>query len=224
MTNKQSNRISLIVAVLAIVLILGGVYILQRSFASSSTSTASNNVKTTTSKITPKTTTITPTTTTSQPGNKSTNVATSNSGSATTTTPSSSAQNTAPASSTTTQNQSQSAAAKPTQPAQPIQTVPTTQTQPANSTSNPVKTVSAGNLEQNQFTAKYLGGNQFEIVNCGRSGSQFCVPSGKVALTGGVVGYYNPAQDKTYRVTADWNEGASVGMLFSSVGAMEEVK
>jgi cytoskeletal protein RodZ len=214
MTDKNSNRISLIVAVLAIVLILGGVYMLQKSFTSSSSSAQAKS--TVAKNATVKTSTITPTSST--PTTPSTTGSTTGSASGTTTTTTQSTTS-SPISATIRSTTTSSAS---TTPATTTQTVPTTQ---VNSTT-PTKTTAPANtpLSANQLTAKYIGNNTFEIVSCGKTGTNFCQSPYKVYINNQVANNVGPlSNDKTYKFDATWNEDKN-GILFSNIQSIVEVK
>jgi hypothetical protein len=214
MSDKNSNRISLIVAVLAIVLILGGVYMLQKSFTSTSSSsqaksTVAKNATTKTSTITPSTSPSSAVVTSGTTG--------STSGQATTTTPvtssSSAVTSSTPTGTTTT---------TPPSVVTTTQTVPTTQ---VNTTTSPKATAPATTpLSANQLTAKYIGNNTFEIVQCGKTGTNFCQSPYKVYINNQVANNVGPlSNDKTYKFDATWNEDKN-GILFSNIQSIVEVK
>jgi cytoskeletal protein RodZ len=206
MTDKNSNRISLIIAVLAIVLILGGVYMLQKSFTSSSSSAQAKS--TIAKNATVKTSTITPSSTTSTTPSTTGTTTGSASGTATTTPPIASATTGSTTTSTT--------------PATTTQTVPTTQ---VNATTTAKATAPANTpLSTSQLTAKYLGNNTFEIVQCGKTGTNFCQSPYKVYINNQVANNVGPlSNDKTYKFDATWNEDKN-GILFSNIQSIIEVK
>lgn len=180
MTENKSNKASIIVAILAICLILGGVYLLNQSFTSSNktqetakTSNTSPKTETTSSKATPttsstptsnsQTSTATPTTTNTATPTTSTTTSSGTTNSGTSTTP------------TTTPAATPTPAAKPT-------------------------------LTENQLIAKALsvsssGEVKFEIQECGLPNAKVCKAGTKFSLTG-----VKATADKVYLVSGNISE------------------
>ena len=161
MTENKSNKASIIVAILAICLILGGVYLLNQSFNSSSKTTE------TAKTATPKTETKAPTATSS------------------TATPTTSDSVTTPTTSATptTTNGSQVSTTPTT-----VTTTPTTSTV-ATSPVTPPATVAKPVLTEKQIIAKALsvsstGEVKFEIQECGLLNAKVCKAGTKFSLTG----------------------------------------
>jgi cytoskeletal protein RodZ len=211
MTEKNSNRISLIIAILAIVLIIGGLYVLQRSLSTNSSKSSANSSKTISTQKSngSKTTTVTPSTTSSNQNIDNTSKTTA--GNTSTVAPT-----TAP---TTADPVTTPAAPK----VEPVKQVPTTTgtPQPGTTTASTAPKVA---LNQNELTAKYIGNNTFEIVDCGKTGGSFCKSPYKVYINNQVANNVGPlTNDKTYKFNATWNEDAN-GILFSNIQTIVEVK
>ncbi len=209
MTEKNSNRISLIIAILAIVLIIGGLYVLQRSLSSNSSKSSANSSKTISTQKSSgsKTTTVTPTTNSSTGKTNSSSPVTSG-------TVSTTATNQTPASASTNPEPAK---------AEPVKQIPTTSTS-TQSSGTVQQTTPKAPLNQNELTAKYIGNNTFEIVDCGKTGGVYCKAPYKVYISNQVANNVGPlTNDKTYKFDATWNEDQN-GILFSNIQTILEVK
>ncbi len=182
MPENKSNKASIIVAIVAICLILGGVYLINQGVNSSNKTkeTAQNTNSNSSSSSTPTTSTSTKaTTSTTEP----TETTTPTTNTAATTTPTT-VDTTTPATTTT--------------PSTSSTTTPTTT--PTTTTPEPAK------LENNQIVAKALsvsdsGETRFEIKECGIPNATVCKAGTKFTLTG-----VKSSVDKTYLVSGNITE------------------
>jgi cytoskeletal protein RodZ len=165
MPENKSNKASIIVAVVAICLILGGVYLINQGV--SSTNKPKETAQTTTSNSS-----------SSNTPSSSSNTSTTSSetqSSSTSTTPSTSTETNSNTTTTTTPAETPSTPAATTTPTTPAATTTPTTTTPK--------------LESNQLTAKVLsisdaGETRFEIVECGLENAKVCKAGSKIILSG----------------------------------------
>jgi cytoskeletal protein RodZ len=227
MSEKNTNRISLFIGVVAVALILGGVYVLNRMITTPTTpSTPTKSVAKTTS---PKT--ISPSnsdnTSSSSPGQStSTDIGktapTSSSNSTTSDSTSSTPTSIPPTQSTTTPQASTTLTTNATSNGATAQ--PSTASA---STSTTEKKVEPQKLAFNELTARFIDGTQtwgkFEIVDCGLEGSTFCAAPYKFYVS--YLGKWGvtPEYGKTYKFIADIQEDQN-GFSFKRIEAISEVQ
>jgi hypothetical protein len=221
MSEKNSNRISILIAVAAIFLILGGVFLLNRSFSSSNLGSSSANNSKSASKTTPN---AKPNSTTAQ---APVSPAASNSNGATITPPAPKADpnTTTPGANpvATASASSPSTAASTTAPSTPlVSSIPTT---------IPEKQIptTPKPLTKNEILAVYKGISPssglplFEIQDCGNIGSRLCVAPNKFSINNARYFDVNLKENSKYKFVATYGEDASY-IIFDTVSSIEEVK
>lgn len=194
---KKTNFASILVVIVALVFILGGVYLLNRSInqtnkPSSSSSTETSTVTTPTSdNKQADSTDITNSDTTDSETDDTTDITTNN-GSSTDT------------------NDTQTPSTTPVAPT-------TTPTAPATSstTTSPAKpsTITSAELTENQIVAKYLetlpnNQTRWEIVNCGIKDSKYCRAGSKMRLVD-IQRYTTLTVNKQYMFEAKISDSAN---------------
>lgn len=209
MSDKNSNRLSLIIAIIAIVLILGGVYLLNRSFS---------------------TPTKTATATTNKPSTRST---TSNSAKKTSTTTSANTSVTAKSDNESSTNINKDTVTKESTPlstpsGSDKEINPTTQNPvtPSTETKKPEPTTQP--LAENEIIAKYLGPNsagqaRFEIQECGKKGSTSCLNPNKFSINNSSKYDVTLTEGVNYKFVAKYTEDTNF-ILFESIDSITEIK
>jgi FtsZ-interacting cell division protein ZipA len=218
MSDKNSNRISLIIAVIAIVLILGGVYLLNKSFSSpSKTAVANTATKPAAKSNTAKTTTSS--SSTASGTNTSVTAKTSDSPADTSTKDKASSTATAPADSKSTTITSTEA------PKPAVTTTPKTEDKPKPAA--PVAPV-AQPLAENEILATYLGPNsvgqaRFEIQECGKKGATSCTNPNKFSINKSSEYGVALVEGSKYKFVAKYTEDTNF-ILFESISSITEAK
>ena len=218
MSEKNSNKLSLIIAIIAIILILGGIYLLNKSFSAPTKSSANTSVTKTPVKSS-QTATVnqTPPATVNNTKSADTNTSVTS----TTPTPSTTAPN---SSNLVSDANNKGVGETPQNPAtKPAETTPKSTATAAN---NPSQAPVATPLEKNEISATYLGLNasgqaRFEITECGNKSSIHCLSPNKFSINN--TGKVALSEGKNYRLVADYSEDASY-MIFRSVSSITEVK
>lgn len=210
MSDKSSNKISLFIAVIAIVLILGGVYLLNKSFSSSTKTAVASNAKvqskTSNANAASKITAIKPdsvdTSVTAKPATTLPDVAkeTKNTsiGSATTTTTTTTTGAT-PTNIATVQSSSSTKSEQPEPP-----------------------------LETNEIVAKFVGEGtgglpKFEIQECGNKDSKLCVNPNKFIINNASKFDVKLIEGNKYKFVAKYNEDQNF-IIFETIQSITEVK
>jgi hypothetical protein len=207
MSDKNSNKVSLFIAVIAIILILGGVYLLNKSFSNSSKVVVASNAKsqiktssanTSSTKQTTKTDSV-DTSVTGKSNLTPSDIAKDNK-STTTTSP------------TTTVNPSTSQS-----------TTSTTKTESPKVTAETPKP-----LSENEIVAKFVGEGtgglpKFEIQDCGNKNSKLCVNPNKFIINNASKFDVKLIEGNKYKFVAKYNEDQNF-IIFEAIQSITEVK
>ncbi|MBC7472231.1 MAG: hypothetical protein H7196_03160 [candidate division SR1 bacterium] len=211
MSNKSSNRISLFIAVIAIALILGGVYLLNKSFSSSTKVAVASNTKVqskssntnASSKITAVKADSADTSVTAKP--------------VTSTDAGKEARNTSVSSSSPTTTTTTTTGSTPAN---------ITTTQPNSSLS--IKSEVSKPLETNEIVAKFVGEGtgglpKFEIQECGNKESRLCVNPNKFIINNANKFDVKLIEGNKYKFVAKYNEDQNF-IIFEAILSITEVK
>jgi cytoskeletal protein RodZ len=206
MSDKNSSRVSLFIAIIAIVLILGGVYLLNKSFSSSTktavASNASSQIKSTTAS-------------------KSLAVKSDSSDTSVTAKPATIVE--APK---TTSTASTSTATTTTGVTPAITTVSQANTSTKSDTPKAVE--AAKPLSENEILAKFVGEGtgglpKFEIQECGNKSSKLCVSPNKFIINNANKFDVKLTEGNKYRFAAKYNEDQNF-IIFEAIQSITEVK
>jgi cytoskeletal protein RodZ len=221
MSDKNSNRVSLFIAVVAIVLILGGVYLLNKSFSSSTKTAVASNVKPQVKSYTSNTAPSTTAKTESSDASVTAKPTVSDTSKDTKAAPSTSTSTTTTGVSTpTTIISSANSNTAGTTPNTVNATPKTEQIKNVAEVSKP--------LTENEIVAKFVGEGtgglpKFEIQECGNKDSKLCVSPNKFIINNASRFDVKLAEGKKYKFEAKYNEDQSF-IIFESIQSITEVK
>jgi regulatory protein YycI of two-component signal transduction system YycFG len=220
MSDKSSSRVSLFIALIAIVLILGGVYLLNKSFSSSTktavasnansqikSSTANNASKTSVTKPESSDTSVTAKPATITDVSKDAKPSTSAASTSTSTTTSGVAPSITAGTTATTIQSSVPAVVK---------------TEPK------VSTEAQKPLTEGEIVAKFVGEGtgglpKFEIQECGNKQSKLCVSPNKFIINNANKFDVKLTEGNKYKFVAKYNEDQNF-IIFEAIQSITEIK